>query len=184
LSADFVSAIYDLRLPSLYKAEIEYIKALPQYQAFLSSSLLKELSSEIEHFEKNGFDSGTGWSFDMSGVNRCEFSLPNCSPFKVTLFTDRYDDMPQMYEHVNLLRMKSFRGLSIPEFSMLAIALSEKYPHLFTKTLMAYHYPQLISTILGNKHHFTFEFGLVPRFIVKEAHKPIPEKETEIIDIY
>lgn len=184
LSADFASAINSLRLPSLFEAEIEYIKALPEYQAFLSSSVLKELSSEIEHFEKNGYDDSAGWSFGMAGVKRCELSRPNCSPLKFTLFTDQYDDMPQMYEHVNLLRTKSFRALSIPEISMLAIALSEKYPHLFTCTLMVYHYPQLIRNLISDKKIFTFEFGLTP-CIVKEAPKPIPEKKIEYyIDIY
>ena len=183
-SSDFVSAIDALCTTSLFESEIEYIKAFPQYEAFLSSSLLKDLSSAIEHFEKNGYNDGTGWDFGMSDITRCELSRPNCSPFKFTLSTNRYDSMPQMHKHVNLLRGKTYRFLSISEISMLTVALSERFPHLFTCTWMLYSDYRNEKNFLGQrKKCMTFEFGLTP-CIVKKAPKPNPKKQNELADIY
>lgn len=186
-SESFSSAIDALCTPSLFEAEFEYIKALPQYQAFLSSSLLKDLSSGIEHFVKNGYVyspySFLEFSFGVSDVHSCEFSAPNKNPFTFLLRFYQHEDTPYI-SPLNLLQNKTFRALSIPEISMLAIALSEKYPHLFTYTWTLYSEQDYDVNLLGDKkYRMTFEFGLTP-CIVKEAPKPISEKKTEYIDIY
>lgn len=165
-SETFSSAIDALCTPNIFSVEAKYIKGLPQYSKFLSSSLLKDLLTCIESFEKNGFSDNCGWSFHVSEVKSCELSKPNENPFIFTLWSNRYDDMPQEYEHVKFLKGKNYPALSILEISMLAIAISEVFPHLFTYTWMLYSNLQHKKGFVGQKKEYiTFEFGLTPCLI-------------------